>query len=540
MADTAPAAESSVRHRMLVGALYLFGMLALAYAFLAGACGPIVRIASPVNGHSTPGATVTVTATVLNGDGARVQLSLNGVPTTLYEPERVEQTLYLEPGRNDIALSASRLWFTDSEETTVFRLERAVTITSPETGLQTVEGEVSVVGEARNFDGTAAHVRVERERYPVAVGEDGQFILSVPVRVGGNSIQAVLEAEGEPAVVSAEVIVNRDVRPIAVVEVEPAVRVAPVVIRTITITEPRTGLRLPTASVVVAGEARNFHGATALVVVGGRRQPLELDEQGRFRQAVTLEPGTNRIQAALEVPSEGLLQSNEVTVEFLRRSITIATPDTGLRTRDRTLEVTGTAEHFDDATAYLVVGGRRHALRLDSRGRFSTVVPLVQGANVIQAELRGAGEPAVHSDLVVVECEAVRSDLWIELTWDRDGTDIDLYVTQPDGRTAWFRALNAGAGYLDIDDTDGFGPEHYYMSRQGDDVPPGTYRINLHYFEDHARVGPVNYTLVVLRNEEHVTTVEGRLPTANSNASGPGKLRIDDSWASREVTVTFP
>lgn len=49
------------------------------------------------------------------------------------------------------------------------------------------------------------------------------------------------------------------------------------------------------------------------------------------------------------------------------------------------------------------------------------------------------------------------------LTWSGPG-DVDLHVQEPNGRHVYYGAKQGGAGYLDIDNVTGFGPEHYFAS----------------------------------------------------------------------------
>ncbi len=84
--------------------------------------------------------------------------------------------------------------------------------------------------------------------------------------------------------------------------------------------------------------------------------------------------------------------------------------------------------------------------------------------------------------------------LRVEVFWDTDGTDMDTHVMRPGG-TTWvgdddcnFRNCQGGAllewgapgdadnPHLDIDDTDGFGPENVNIDRP----VPGTYRVAIH------------------------------------------------------------
>jgi hypothetical protein len=69
------------------------------------------------------------------------------------------------------------------------------------------------------------------------------------------------------------------------------------------------------------------------------------------------------------------------------------------------------------------------------------------------------------------------------LTWDADNTDMDLWVTQPDGEKSYYGDKLTGAGgRYENDFTEGYGPEEYVIRRAAD----GKYRIEANYFGERA------------------------------------------------------
>ena len=65
------------------------------------------------------------------------------------------------------------------------------------------------------------------------------------------------------------------------------------------------------------------------------------------------------------------------------------------------------------------------------------------------------------------------------MTWDTDGTDVDLWVTGPDAeKILYSHRQGAAGGTLDTDVTTGFGPETYTQAR----LQRGTYRIQAHAY----------------------------------------------------------
>lgn len=62
------------------------------------------------------------------------------------------------------------------------------------------------------------------------------------------------------------------------------------------------------------------------------------------------------------------------------------------------------------------------------------------------------------------------------LTWDGDG-DVDLHTFEPSGSHVYYYSLVGDSGYLDLDNTDSFGPEHYYASCDSRKLKTGAYQI---------------------------------------------------------------
>ena len=65
------------------------------------------------------------------------------------------------------------------------------------------------------------------------------------------------------------------------------------------------------------------------------------------------------------------------------------------------------------------------------------------------------------------------------LSWDADNTDMDLWVTQPDGERCYYNhKRTAAGGRISEDFTGGYGPEEYSIR----EAAPGKYRIEVDYF----------------------------------------------------------
>jgi len=69
------------------------------------------------------------------------------------------------------------------------------------------------------------------------------------------------------------------------------------------------------------------------------------------------------------------------------------------------------------------------------------------------------------------------------LTWGPQ-PDVDLHAFEPNGFHVYYSARNGASGYLDLDDTSGYGPEHYYVSCAT--LEAGTYSIGVNYYSGSA------------------------------------------------------
>lgn len=77
------------------------------------------------------------------------------------------------------------------------------------------------------------------------------------------------------------------------------------------------------------------------------------------------------------------------------------------------------------------------------------------------------------------------------LTWDRTG-DVDLHVYEPNGHHVYFNHERGNSGHLDVDNREGFGPEHYLANCNASRLQTGTYRIGINHF-----AGAIGGTAVV-------------------------------------------
>ena len=127
-------------------------------------------------------------------------------------------------------------------------------------------------------------------------------------------------------------------------------------------------------------------------------------------------------------------------------------------------------------------------------GKFSKEVPLLAGDNdvVILATDENTFSNWAGFLRDTIKCTASPASFTITLTWDQADSDVDLHVLEPgtDGRHIYYNyaGYTLTNPYLDLDNTQGYGPEHYYATESS--VLPGStnlygaYQIRVQYYSD--------------------------------------------------------
>lgn len=146
-------------------------------------------------------------------------------------------------------------------------------------------------------------------------------------------------------------------------------------------------------------------------------------------------------------------------------------------TSQRVAMISGSVSDKRVTAVQLSVNGTTRKINAKA-GRFEARIPVKPGPNKVEAiatNTSGQGR-----DQVTFFASVPPTDLQILLTWDTDGTDLDLHVTEPSGEECYYgNRQTAAGGVLEVDDTDGYGPEAYLVPR----APLGEYRIGVAYYD---------------------------------------------------------
>jgi hypothetical protein len=117
------------------------------------------------------------------------------------------------------------------------------------------------------------------------------------------------------------------------------------------------------------------------------------------------------------------------------------------------------------------------------------------------------------------ECLVVgTAPLTVRLTWGKDPQDLDTHVVGPNGYHIWYSHKGSFAqdnAYLDVDDTDGYGPEVYTVRKF---TEPGTYHYAVYHYRGSSTISASPARVEVILDGEKTIFVP------------PAGQTVDDMW----------
>jgi hypothetical protein len=159
---------------------------------------------------------------------------------------------------------------------------------------------------------------------------------------------------------------------------------------------------------------------------------------------------------------------------------------------DRVLQLSGCGLGFKTISKGTVeVNGIATNLTLTGDTTFSQPVEINEGDNLIKVNCYGVqenGKSAFASTELTVTGDFPVLALYTQLRWNTNYTDVDFHLLPPNStvsdlwtqKDCYFGWLNPTWGaYLDVDDVDGYGPEHITIPAA---PAPGIYTLYVHYY----------------------------------------------------------
>jgi uncharacterized protein YfaP (DUF2135 family) len=132
----------------------------------------------------------------------------------------------------------------------------------------------------------------------------------------------------------------------------------------------------------------------------------------------------------------------------------------------------------EDGPAKLVINGIAMPLSLNETGSFERPYAFGAGSNSIEVRSPD-GKHKKRVQFYDGYSDKPQSKMRVVLSWDSDGTDLDLHVVSPDGQHVFYgnRSVPNG-GALDVDVTTGYGPEIFASVAP----PKGVYHVYVNYY----------------------------------------------------------
>ena len=171
---------------------------------------------------------------------------------------------------------------------------------------------------------------------------------------------------------------------------------------------------------------------------------------------------------------------------------------------DRVLRISGRVANPSLNHAFLVLDDdfdQMYELSL-TNGRFNQNVIVGASAQEVQhtVELMAFTGNIAATDTAYFTSQVLPNLMRITLTWDTDNTDVDLWVTDPNGERCYYGNKTTASGLnLDVDHLYGYGPENVTTST----IIPGNYHVQVHYYSDHDWENAIgtNASVVIRINE---------------------------------------
>lgn len=177
------------------------------------------------------------------------------------------------------------------------------------------------------------------------------------------------------------------------------------------------------------------------------------------------------------------------------------------------------SNHPKGKPATLVVNGIPLPMKTNEDGEFQRPYLFGYGSNNV--EVRSAdGKSRKRTQFFEANRLAKQARLSVVMSWDSDNTDLDLHVVSPDGEHTYYgnRQSKNGAS-LDVDVTDGYGPEIYSST-----APiKGRYLVYANYYGAGGENDLTSATITVVTNQN---SPDEKVETMLTSMRTPGELNF--------------
>jgi len=203
--------------------------------------------------------------------------------------------------------------------------------------------------------------------------------------------------------------------------------------------------------------------------------------------------------SCMDVAGSSGSSSGTKTGNSTPNAITLIGYEDSSETAERTLELQGATTSGKGDSGVVVVHnsmGTTQANLTVVDGAYQQTIETAHGNNQIEVTIY-EGNTKVESAKTTVISTAEVAPVRVRLTWDTPDNDVDLYVTSPSGQVSYYSNPSIDAGFLDIDDVTGYGPETFAVTAG----LSGKYKIGVNYFSADGITSNVNVSVKVSFNE---------------------------------------
>lgn len=223
--------------------------------------------------------------------------------------------------------------------------------------------------------------------------------------------------------------------------------------------------------------------------------------------------GADDDTSSLDTPRAGWRDSGEERGSFVQP---VHYPASSVNTEaaNKSALIAGHIAAAHKGPATLVVNGVALPLQVQDDGSFARPYTFARGSNSV--EVRADGVAPVRRQFYDAYSGKPPVKLRVLLSWDTDGTDVDLHVVDPTGaHTFYANRVSPSGGALDVDVTTGYGPEIFAHPSP----PPGVYLVYVNFYgagRDREIVTVAHVTVLIgegsMREKRQEITVPLRSP----------------------------
>ncbi|MBU0528158.1 hypothetical protein KKF86_00140 [bacterium] len=210
-------------------------------------------------------------------------------------------------------------------------------------------------------------------------------------------------------------------------------------------------------------------------------------------------------------------------------TVTITSPENGVETTDEIVYLAGDVSDTAILFAKLIVNGSSQTIGVNSGVLDNTAIVLQRGWNTIRVEAFNT-DGGIGFDEITINGNFPTYGMKVTLTWNLGpSSDVDLWVQDPTGEWCGYTNKETDiGGWLDVDDTYGYGPENFRLSHEAVAANPGAYNVVVHYYSFAG--DPTIPTLQIVLNEGQTNQITRTLV-------GPS-LNFRETW--NATTITMP